>query len=298
MTMQDTDCLERDAADTGLERVTSRGHQECIFGAVSLGWISGDLELLDPSDSPDNVNLYFVTSGGVRDPNDGTMIPGEGTVVIVPGGLELASPFVGEGEARSISIQRAAAETFVPHALDSVTVARVKSRLDAAAEAFVGAILEQPSRESSAIESYATEQILLELTGSLLLDHCGVRWSSTSVTSVLRDQAMAVIAQRCADRDFNPDAVARAVQSSLRRVQAAFAEVGNSIAAEIRRQRGRLARTLLTDTRYDVLSVQQIAEQTGFGTTAALRRALDELYGCGPKDLRDKRGGEEIVVAK
>nr|WP_239529092.1 helix-turn-helix domain-containing protein [Paenarthrobacter ilicis] len=100
---------------------------------------------------------------------------------------------------------------------------------------------------------------------------------------------MAVIAQRCADRELNPEAVAKAVQSSLRRVQAAFAEVGNSIAAEIRRQRGRLAKNLLKDARYDVLSVQQIAEQTGFGTTAALRRALDELYGCGPKDLRERR---------
>ncbi len=112
---------------------------------------------------------------------------------------------------------------------------------------------------------------------------------ATSVTSVLRDQAMAVIAQRCADRELNPEAVARAVQSSLRRVQAAFAEVGNSIAAEIRRQRGRLAWTLLADARYDVLSVQQIAEQAGFGTTAALRRVLDELYGCGPTDLRERR---------
>ncbi|MFF1831728.1 helix-turn-helix domain-containing protein [Paenarthrobacter sp. NPDC058040] len=239
------------------------------------------------------MNIYFVTSGVVRDPGSGALIQGGGTVVIVPGGQELASPFVGEGEAKRISIQRAAAETFVPHALDSVVVTPMGSRLDAAAEAFVGAVLEQPSRDGSAIESYATEQILLELTGSLLLDHCGVSWNSTSVTSVLRDQAMAVIAQRCADRDFNPDAVARAVQSSLRRVQAAFAEVGNSIAAEIRRQRGRLARTLLTDARYDVLSVQQIAEQTGFGTTAALRRTLDELYGCGPSDLRERRGRDQ-----
>ncbi|MGJ3189262.1 helix-turn-helix domain-containing protein [Paenarthrobacter sp. FR1] len=290
MTMQDTDDFPADVEEIIHGQGVAVQRAEWIFGVVSLGSLSGDLGALNSVDSQDSVDIYFVSSGVVRDPRSGVLIQGEGTVVIVPGGQQLASPFVGEGEAKRIRIQRAAAETFVPHALDSVTVTPTRSRLDLAAAAFVVAIMEQPPTPGSAIESYATEQILLELTGSLLLDHCGVSWNSTSVTSVLRDQAMAVIAQRCADRELNPEAVAKAVQSSLRRVQAAFAEVGNSIAAEIRRQRGRLARTLLTDARYDVLSVQQIAEQTGFGTTAALRRALDELYGCGPTDLRERRG--------
>lgn len=287
--MQDTDFRERDAQDFGLRQSSSLEPVECIFGAVSLSALSGVLAEGDDTASHQSVDIFFVRSGVIRNPQSGAIIEGAGAVVIVPGGQALQWPFVGETEATRIRIQRAAAETFVPHALDSVTVTPVRSRLDDAAAAFAGAILDQPSVGGSAIESYATEQILLELTGSLLLDHCGVSWNSTSVTSVLRDQAMAVIAQRCADRELNPEAVARAVQSSLRRVQAAFAEAGNSIAAEIRRQRGRLARTLLTDARYDVLSIQQIAEQTGFGTTAALRRALDELYGCGPTDLRERR---------
>lgn len=272
------------------QEINSLGESaEIVFGAVSLSWHSGEFA---PDGSQDNVDIYFVNSGVIRDPYSGAQGQGEQSVVVIPGGRELQSPFMGASEAKRIRIQRSAAETFVPHALDSITVTPVRSRLDVAAEAFIGAIMNEPSRHGSAIESYATEQILLELTGSLLLDHCGVSWDSTSLTSVLRDQAMAVIAQRCDDRELNPEAVAKAVQSSLRRVQAAFAEVGNSIAAEIRRQRGRLARTLLTDARYDVLSVQQIAEQTGFGTTAALRRALDELYGCGPRDLRDRRGND------
>lgn len=262
---------------------------ESIFGVVSLCSLSGPLGTQSSVGFHQSVDVHFVRSGIIRNPQTGALVPAGGAVVIVPGGRGLESPFVGDAESTRIRIQRAAAETFVPHALDAVTVSLVPSRLDTAAAAFADTILAQGSRGGSAIESYATEQILLELTGSLLLDHCGVSWHSTSVTSVLRDQAMAVIAQRCADRELNPEAVAKAVQSSLRRVQAAFAEVGNSIAAEIRRQRGRLACTLLTDARYDVLSVQQIAEQTGFGTTAALRRALDELYGCGPTDLRERR---------
>ncbi|ASN21381.1 AraC family transcriptional regulator [Arthrobacter sp. YN] len=288
--MQDTDFLQMGAVYFAQDQHGLQRHAECVFGELTISSLSGDFTAPDATGHDDTVDIYFVASGVIRDPHSGTHLPGGESVVVVPGGRGLPSPFLGDADAKRIRIQRSAAETFVPHALDSVTVTPVRSRLDAAAEAFIGAILNQPARHGSAIELYATEQILLELTGSLLLDHCGVSWDSTSLTSVLRDQAMAVIAQRCADRELNPEAVAKAVQSSLRRVQAAFAEVGNSIAAEIRRQRGRLARTLLTDARYDVLSIQQIAEQTGFGTTAALRRALDELYGCGPRDLRERRG--------
>ncbi|MDR6987993.1 AraC-like DNA-binding protein [Paenarthrobacter nitroguajacolicus] len=287
--MQDTDFLQMGAVYFAQEQHGLQRRAECVFGELSISAFSGDFTALDATGFGDIVDIYFVSSGQIRDPRSGALLQGDGSVVVIPGGRGLQSPFVGHGDAQRIRIQRGAAETFVPHALDSVTVTPVRSRLDDAAEAFIGAILNQPSRHGSAIELYATEQILLELTGSLLLDHCGVSWASNSVTSVLRDQAMAVIAQRSADRELNPEAVAKAVQSSLRRVQAAFAEVGNSIAAEIRRQRGRLAKSLLTDARYDVLSVQQIAEQTGFGTTAALRRALDELYGCGPRDLRERR---------
>lgn len=290
--MQDTDFLQMGAVYFAQDQHGLRRHAECVFGELSISWISGDFAALDAIGSEDAVDIYFVTSGVIRDPQSGAHLSGDESVVVIPGGRGLQPPFTGDAEAKRIRIQRSAAETFVPHALDSVTVTPLRSRLDDAAEAFIGAILNQPARHGSAIELYATEQILLELTGSLLLDHCGVSWDSTSLTSVLRDQAMAVISQRCADRDLNPEAVAKTVQSSLRRVQAAFAEVGNSIAAEIRRQRARLAKTLLTDIRYDVLSVQQIAEQTGFGTTAALRRALDELYGCGPRDLRERRGAD------
>lgn len=288
MTMQDTDHLRSIEENSPDVSALVEEQTDCVIGAVSLSRLSGPLGVLDAVGPRESVDIYFVNSGFLRDPS-GALVPAAEAVVVVPGGQGLPMPFAGDGTALRIRIQRATAETFVPHALDSLTVSLVPSRLDSAAAAFVAAIIGQPSRDGSAIESYATEQILLELTGSLLLDHCGISWSSNTLTSVLRDEAMAVIAQRCADRELNPEAVAKAVQSSLRRVQAAFAEVGNSIAAEIRRQRGRLAKNLLKDARYDVLSVQQIAEQTGFGTTAALRRALDELYGCGPKDLRERR---------
>src|SRR5690606_12003261 len=111
--------------------------------------------------------------------------------------------------------------------------------------------------------------------------------------TALRDRALAVIAQQRGDAELTPARVAREVQSSLRRVQVTFADAGTTVAGEIRRQRGRLAYSLLTDSRYDVLSIEQIAERSGFGTTMSLRRALHDLYRASPRTLRAQRGNSE-----
>lgn len=264
---------------------------DCVLGGIVLSHLEGDLSVLGHRSRADVVDLYFVNQAVVLDPGTGSPQECGSALVVVPGGGRTGLPFAGPGNADRVRISKSSAETFVPHALHDIQFFPDLTRLDRAAHSFIRAMMSrQDDGRRSSIEEYASEQILLELAGSILLEHCGSSGTPGSASSLLRDEAMAVIAQRCADRDLKPEAVAKAVQSSLRRVQAAFAEVGNSIAAEIRRQRGRLARTLLTDARYDVLSVQQIAEETGFGTTAALRRALDELYGCGPRELRDGRG--------
>lgn len=262
--------------------------EECVVGEIALCHREGDLSALEfPTGW---VDLYFLNRALVVNPADGLAKECGGALLVVPGGQDVESPFLGYGDVDRIRLARGTAETFAPHALTGVQFFPTLTRLDRAAHSFIRAMMGHPvEHRRSSIEDYASEQILLELAGSVLLEHCGSSWAPGSASSALRDEAMAVIAQRCADKHLKPEAVAKAVQSSLRRVQAAFAEVGNSIAAEIRRQRGRLAKNLLTDSRYDVLSVQQIAEQTGFGTTTALRRALDELYGCGPRELREGR---------
>jgi AraC-like DNA-binding protein len=266
--------------------------RECVVGEISLTHHEGDLSVLEiPSGW---VDLYFLNRAVISNPADGRALECSGALLVVPGGEGVVTPFRGRGDVDRIRLTRSTAETFAPHALAGLQFFPTLTRLDQATHSFIRAMMgHSADRRRSSIEDYASEQIVLELAGSTLLEHCGSSWAPGSASSALRDEAMAVIAQRCADKHLKPEAVAKAVQSSLRRVQAAFAEVGNSIAAEIRRQRGRLARNLLTDSRYDVLSVQQIAEQTGFGTTAALRRALDELYGCGPRELREGRAPVE-----
>lgn len=261
---------------------------ECVVGEIVLSHLEGELSaLIFPAEW---VDLFFLNRAVVVNPADGTSREHRDALLVIPGGTGVRSPFRDHGDVDRIRLSRSTAETFAPHALSGVQFFPALTRLDRATHSFIRAMMGHPvEHRRSSIEDYASEQIVLELAGSVLLEHCGSSWAPGSASSALRDEAMAVIAQRCADKQLNPEAVAKAVQSSLRRVQASFAEVGNSIAAEIRRQRGRLAKNLLTDSRYDVLSVQQIAEQTGFGTTAALRRALDELYGCGPREMREVR---------
>jgi AraC-like DNA-binding protein len=188
-----------------------------------------------------------------------------------------------------VQVDGHAVESLVPRLPDEVAVFSESTALQHGVHAFAVQIA-RGGLKPTALERYATEQLLTEMVGSLLLDRFGVAWSNGSPTAALRDHAMAVIAQSRADPDLNAERVAQAVQSSLRRVQAAFAEVGTSISAEIRRQRARLARSLLTDSRYDVLSIEQVAEQSGFGTTMSLRRALTDQYGLGPSELRATRG--------
>jgi transcriptional regulator GlxA family with amidase domain len=153
---------------------------------------------------------------------------------------------------------------------------------------FIGSLLDGESR-ASAIEQYAIEQLVMEMSGAVLLDRIGAVTGQGSPHAVLRERAIAVIAQQCGDPGLNPSRVAHEVQSSLRQLQLVFSESGNSVAGEIRRQRARLAHSLLVDSRFDVLSIDQIAQRAGFNSPMSLRRALDEAYETTPRALRAAR---------
>lgn len=60
----------------------------------------------------------------------------------------------------------------------------------------------------------------------------------------------------------------------MRHVQRMFAEVGSSPAAELRLLRVELAQNMLQDPEYDLLSLAEVAEYSGFRSSAALRRAF------------------------
>lgn len=260
------------------------------FGSVTVLRATGATVLFDepPAALAEVVDIVFVEQGvlDVGDPAE-QQAP-SGSIIVAPSWVSRRLGFADDWSAVVVRVARVAVEAFAPRLPDAIGVFTERTVFDRAVHAFVAELAHGPT-SFSALEQYATEQLLTEMAGSMLLDRFGVGWSAGSPAAVLRDRAIAVIAQSRADPSLNAEAVAHAVQASLRRVQAAFADVDNSISAEIRRQRARLAKSLLTDSRYDVLSIEQVAEQSGFGTTMSLRRALAELYGTGPRELRTHR---------
>lgn len=261
------------------------------FGAVVVMRAGGTaVEFTEPAGpSLQVVDVMFIESGVLEVGGPGGEPAGEGSIVISPRWVPHRLEFAGAWSATIVQVEGAAVESLVPRLPDRIAVFAEGTALHRGVHAFASQIA-RGGMKATALERYATEQLLTEMVGSLLLDRFGVGWSSGSPTAALRDRAIAVIAQSRADPELNAERVALAVQASLRRVQAAFAEVGTSISAEIRRQRARLAKSMLTNSRYDVLSIEQVAVQSGFGTTMSLRRALADQYGLGPSDMRATRG--------
>lgn len=272
---------------------------EIRFGSVVVARAEGTAaQFIEPEELQRSVvDVIFVEKGVLELLEGDGEVAAVGSIIISPSEVPHRLHAGGPWATTSVQVDGAAVESLVPRLPERVAIFPESTALQRGVHAFAAQVARGGPRPS-ALERYATEQLLTEMVGSLLLDRFGVGWSGGSPTAALRDRAIAVIAQSRADPDLNAERVARAVQSSLRRVQAAFAEVGTSISAEIRRQRARLAKSLLTNSRFDVLSIEQVAQQSGFGTTMSLRRALTDQYGLGPSELRATRGvGEKEQFA-
>lgn len=209
-------------------------------------------------------------------------------MVIAPPGISRGLRCQGAWRATVAFVPRAAMASFVSSLPGDAQIFPDRRLLDRAMQDFVEGLLDADER-ATAIERYAVEQLIVEMGGAILLDRVGAVSGHGSPRAVLRDRAIAVISQQCGDPGLTPTQVAREVQSSLRQLQLVFAEADNSVAGEIRRQRARLARSLLVDSRYDVLSIEQIAQRAGFQSPMSLRRALDEAYKTTPRALRAQR---------
>ena len=167
--------------------------------------------------------------------------------------------------------------------IDSGVLAIPGSSLLRPAREFARAALQAPP--SSAAVAYATERVLVELVGSLILDAQSSRGGGGQLGD-LRRKAIAYIAESRVDPTLDAVGVAAALNVSVRHLQRAFAKVGGSPAQELRRQRAELARALLTNPRYDVLPMDEIARKAGLQGAADLRRVLQNVFGVTPRSLR------------
>lgn len=265
--------------------------RERICGAVTIWSIWGDAAEFTVRPEPeDHLSFIFVESGTFTSRfADEPWLAFEGGLIIAPNGVVRHVRFEGAWQVLIARVPRAAATAFVPQLPNLVSSFPDRRLLDLAMKSFLTEVIDR-NESASAIERYAIEQLVMEMGGAVLLDRLGTGGIQGSPRAVLRDRALAVIAQQGADLSLTPSRVAHDVASSLRHLQSIFAEAGTTVAGEIRRQRARLARSLLTDSRYDVLSVEQVAQRSGFGNAMSLRRALHDVYRVSPRTLRSGRG--------
>ncbi|WP_156913743.1 helix-turn-helix domain-containing protein [Brevibacterium album] len=267
-------------------------YRERRFGEISVMGARGSaVELVGrPNPQTDRMfELAFMSGGLISHAGYREGSPVEARLLVVPPGAEGPVHLLGSWELLVLGLPRDVMESFVPELPQRAELHASAALLEESAESFAASVL-AVEVSPTAIESYAIGQLLVEMGGAILLNRLGSFRAAGSPQAVLRDRAMAIIAQQCTDRQLTPALVAEQVQSSLRQVQAVFSEAGTTVASEIRRQRARAARNLLVDSRFDVLSIEAIAERSGFGTTMSMRRALSDVYGTGPRRLRKERG--------
>ncbi|GAA2097345.1 MULTISPECIES: helix-turn-helix domain-containing protein [Brevibacterium] len=261
------------------------------FGEISLMGARGTaVELVGRPEAQqaEMFELAFLGNGLISHDGfrEGTPVPAR--LLLVPPEASGSVRLLGSWELLVVGLPWEAMESFVPNLPRRPDLFTDTALLEDSMHAFAHEVL-AAEKPATAIESYAVGQLLVEMGGAVLLNRLGGFRSAGSPQAVLRDRAMAIIAQQCTDVELTPALVAEEVQSSLRQVQAVFAEAGTTVAGEIRRQRARTARGLLIDSRFDVLSVEAIAERSGFGTTMSMRRALKDHYGTSPRELRKNR---------
>lgn len=256
---------------------------------LGMGGATSELTVDTVSAYPDHSVFAFLEAQALWSRVDGEpWVETESGLVIAPHGITRRLRAAGVWRCVAALVPRSAIASFVPSLPPDASVYPERRLLDASLQRFIAGLLDTDAH-ASAIEQYAIEQLVMEMSGALVLDRVGGVTGQGTPHEVLRERAIAVIAQQCGDPSLNPARVAREVQSSLRQLQLVFSEVSNSVAGEIRRQRARLAHSLLMDSRYDVLSIDQIAQRAGFQSPMSLRRALDESYSATPRALRSAR---------
>lgn len=257
------------------------------FDAVSVERVTGRaLESSRPaSDNEDDLECAFVVSGQLVVHGDQSLLFSDQQVALLPRWVEHRVEARTEATVLRIRVGRDAVAQIAPSLPVGPVVLPMRPGLLTGTRAFAEAMLSSGT-PVSAVEGYAVGQLLVEMVAGLLLDHFGLGAGDIGTSATLRDQAIAVIAQRRSDPRLSVDEIASSIFVSPRRLQAAFAEAGTTVSAEIRRQRTALAVELLTSPRYAVLGMDDIATQAGFGSPLSMRRAVSELHGGTPSQIR------------
>lgn len=261
------------------------------FGAILVIAVSGsgsEFERRPLRPGLPTVDIIFVQKGEFSYQEAGIWITSSGPLMIAPSGLPNRVRFNSEWKFVVARVPRQALLPFVPMLTDEVRVFSELSVPEKAMEAFLEQSVES-EQEVSPGDSSTVDRMVLEMVGAVVRGRQSGRLLQGSPHAVLLDRVMFQINAHSSDSQLDPARLAREAGVSLRHLQAVFSEAGTSVAGEIRRDRARIARSTLQDARFDELTVEEVALQSGFGSSVSMRRALDEIYRLNPRELRNRR---------
>lgn len=237
------------------------------------------------------IDIIFVEHGDFSYLDGGTWQHSHGPLLIAPSGLPQRVRFTSDWRFVLTRIPRNELLPFVPMLADQVSVHTELTVSEQAMRAFLSQSVTS-TQDVTPSDSSAIDRMVIEMGGTVLRNRHGGGWHPGSPGAVLRERALAIIAAHGSTLSLTPPRIARECGVSLRHLQAVFAEAGTSVAAELRRERARIARSMLQDDRFDALSIEAVSEQSGFGSSVSMRRALQDTYQLNPKALRQRRAEE------
>jgi AraC-like DNA-binding protein len=145
---------------------------------------------------------------------------------------------------------------------------------------------------SARFSEYVAERLLAEMAFGLVLE--GREAGRDVARGSLADRARTIMLVRRAEPDLSAAAVAADLHVSVRQLQRAFAREDSTPASALRQLRVDLAQSMLRDPQYDGLSVDQVAQYSGFASTSVLRRAFDAEGITAPSVVRRTR--ERVAI--
>ncbi|QPZ37471.1 AraC family transcriptional regulator [Paramicrobacterium chengjingii] len=229
----------------------------------------------------------FFLEGGHAIVHDESRIPvGPRGCLIMPFGQEFRISVPAEATFLLVRFPLSLLDGMLPEKPHKPVTVDAQKILARASHSFAREVTSGGMRSGTAVETYAIGQLLAEMIGGVLLDtQAGFDGESIGDGSI-RDRARAIIAQSYSDPMLSSRIVAVESQVSLRRLQAAFTSHGKTVSDVIRAHRVEAAEALLGSHRYNILSLEDVAQRAGFRSGVNMRRAFKQLGKRSPSEYR------------
>jgi AraC-like DNA-binding protein len=139
----------------------------------------------------------------------------------------------------------------------------------------------------SSIGELVAERTIEDLVVGMFLEADGYAMDNEDLRAGLRGRAISEIAASHRRTDLTPSIVARILGVSLRHLQRAFENSDESIARAITRRRTESAALLLSSPGATILTIDEVARNSGFSSAFQLRAAFRGQHGMLPSEYRD-----------